>query len=127
MEANGARHVIVVDDEAIAAMALAHFLNRRGYRASTAANGLQALDLHAADPADAIITDVRMPRVDGAELVRRLHEDSPDLPIIVVTGYMSFLDEEETLRLGASLILKKPVSLREIVEALDRLLAERAP
>jgi CheY-like chemotaxis protein len=126
MAVDGARHVLVVDDEAIAALALAHFLRRRGYRVTTAGDGLQALDVHAADPADAVITDIRMPRIDGGELIRRLHDDDPTLPIIVITGYISFLDEEETRKLGAALILKKPVSLREIVDELGRLLEARA-
>jgi len=111
--------VLVVDDEEMAVQCLAEHLERKGYRVATAGNGAEALELYRADPADAVITDLRMPKMDGNELIRRLREVSPDLPIFVTTGHTSIGDDKKTVSQGATAVLKKPVSLREITKRLE--------
>jgi PleD family two-component response regulator len=64
-------HVLVVDDEVLAAMALESILRRRGFRVSIAGDGQQALDIWNRDPADAVVTDLKMPRMTGDELAAR--------------------------------------------------------
>ncbi|MCZ6607164.1 MAG: PAS domain-containing protein [Alphaproteobacteria bacterium] len=111
--------VLVVDDEEVIAEELAEYLGRKGYDVATAGSGLEALELHRSRPADIVITDLLMPEMDGNELIRRLHRTDPDLPIMVVTGHTTFGEEKESVTEGASLVLKKPISLRELSDALS--------
>lgn len=112
-------HILVAEDEFTAALALEDFLSYRGYRVSLASNGVEALEMHQNDPADAILTDLRMPRMNGKELIHRLRAANPDIPIIVMTGYKSFAEETEEEGL---LVLRKPVNLNDIVQTLQKML-----
>lgn len=116
-------HVLVVDDEANSAWALAYILRHKGYRVTTAGDGMAALEAYKADPADAVITDMRMPKLDGTELIRRLRESSQTLPIIVMTGYVPFGEEEKNEDAGPLVVLKKPISVEELLQVLRRLMA----
>ncbi|QJE73327.1 response regulator [Aerophototrophica crusticola] len=80
-------HVIVAEDEALVAMMFEAALSQAGYRVSLARDGQEALELLDQDPADAVVTDLRMPRMDGRDLILRLRARDPGLPILVVTGY----------------------------------------
>ncbi len=88
---------------------------------ATAGNGREALDLHKARPVDVVVTDLFMPVMDGAELIRRLHKSDPDLPIVVVTGHTTFGDDQEIVADGALVVLKKPILLRDLTESLKGL------
>ena len=92
-----------------------------GYVLVTAGTGEEALALYKSDPADMVITDLHMPEMDGNALIRRLREINSDLRIIVMTGHTTFADEQEAVADGASIILKKPVSLRELSQRLQQL------
>jgi len=110
------RHILVADDEAIATMALERFLSRKGYRISTAANGIEALEIHRRDPADVVVTDIRMPRGGGRELIASLRTEDSDLPIVVMTGYMS-LNEEEGIAVSDRLVvLQKPIEIERLLQ-----------
>lgn len=110
-------HILVVDDEAAAAQALARHLRELGYRVSIAGTGLEAWSLFSEDPADVVITDLRMPAGNGEQLVERLRDYDPLLPIIIVTGHLG-----ATERVSANLeddrcaVLKKPVALTRLGE-----------
>ncbi len=105
-------HIMVVEDEAPAAETLALYLRELGYRASVCTSGNEAYDCFMRDPADVVITDLRMPEGGGEQLVERLRDFDPLLPIIIVTGHLG-----ATERLSANLqddrcvLLKKPVAL----------------
>ncbi len=88
---------------------------------ATAGNGREALDLQKARPADVVVTDLFMPGMSGAELIRRLHKSDPDLPIVVVTGHTTFGDDRDVVAEGASVVLKKPIVLRELTDSLKGL------
>ncbi|HSV29114.1 MAG TPA: ATP-binding protein, partial [Candidatus Omnitrophota bacterium] len=81
-------HIMVVDDETKAAETLAHTLREMGYRVSLCSSGSQAYDLFMADPADVVITDLRMPAGGGEQLVEKLRDFDPLLPIVIVTGHL---------------------------------------
>ena len=106
------RHILVVEDEVEAARALADFLKDEGFQVSVAHNGREGLATYRAMHPDIVITDIRMPGMDGAELIRALRAERADLPIIAVTGHMP---DTEELDSGPGLtpvkIMKKPVSL----------------
>lgn len=113
-------HILVVDDEVEAANAMAGFLEDEGFRISIAHNGEEGLEVFAADPADLVITDLRMPRLDGYGMIERLRAESPDLPIIVITGHVGITESPELNDgLDVKQILRKPVSLGELAQAVD--------
>jgi len=117
------RHILVVDDEPLAAQQVSRFLERDDVRTSTAGSGNTALALHRSDPADLIVTDLRMPDGDGVELIRAIRAEDPDRPIIVVTGQVLREAETEALDAGATELLRKPLDLHE----LSRAVAEHLP
>lgn len=111
----GGAHILVVDDEATAAQTLARHLGELGYRVSVAGTGIEAWTLFSEDPADVVITDLRMPAGNGEQLVEKLRDYDPLLPIVIVTGHLG-----ATERLAANLqddrcaVLKKPVALGQL-------------
>ncbi len=118
---SGLPRVLVVDDEEIITEELAEYLRRNGYDVAVAGSGLEALELHRSRPADIVITDLLMPEMDGNELIRRLRRTHPDLPIMLVTGHTTFGDEKESVAEGASVVLKKPIDLSELLGTLSTL------
>lgn len=112
--------ILVVDDEVLAAMAIEEFLGSRGFHVTIAPDGVEALARFEAGSFAAVITDLRMPRMDGRTLIRTLRQRRPDLPVIVMTGYLSPETEEDAIldqRVPIP-VLRKPVSLHAIDEAL---------
>ncbi len=108
-------HVLVVDDEPFATKLVADHLDRQGYRVTTAGDGEEGYEKFLADPPDLVITDLRMPRCDGAEMIRRMQSHVPDLPVIVVTGHLGHLETAAAdLQDHTAAILKKPISLAEL-------------
>jgi len=82
-----ATRVLVAEDEALAAMALEDLLLEAGFDVLLAADGQEALETAGRERFDLLLTDLRMPRLDGRELIRRLRAMRPDLPVVVMTGY----------------------------------------
>lgn len=113
--------VLVVDDEEIAVESVAEYLERKGCRVESASNGSAALDLFDANPFDVVITDLRMPQMDGNELVLHIRERNTAIPIIVTTGHTSIGDELEIVSEGASAVLRKPIRLRELMQLIEEL------
>lgn len=110
-------HIIVVDDEPLAAEQVARFLASAAVRTSTAGSGRSGLALHQSDPADMIVTDLRMPDGDGVELIQAIRALDPLLPIIVVTGQVLREAEAEAIDAGATVLLRKPLDLSELAAA----------
>ncbi|MEP4378719.1 MAG: response regulator [Alphaproteobacteria bacterium] len=110
-------HILVVDDEPLAAEQVARFLEGPSVRTSTAGSGRSALALHTSDPADMIVTDLRMPDGDGVELIHAIRSRDTELPIIVVTGQVLREAEAEALDAGATVLLRKPLDLGELAAA----------
>ncbi len=119
-------HVLVVEDEPLAARQMARYLAFKGYQTSIAGDGLAGLRVHRKDPADIVITDVRMPRRDGKELIRELRRDNPELPIIVVTGSVEYQADEEQEG-GLFVVLRKPINLRELAHIVERMVKKTGP
>ncbi len=121
------RTLLIVDDEPEIRAELAEFLESKGYRVELAADGLEALDKVAAAMPDLILTDLKMPRCDGFELIRRLRAAGANLPIVAVAGTYSHAELERAGDLGAQVVLRKPIGLRELAETLRGLLNPAEP
>ncbi|MDP7298500.1 MAG: sigma-54 dependent transcriptional regulator [Myxococcota bacterium] len=100
--------VLIVDDEELYRHALERILRRAGHEVITARDAAEALATVSDQSVDLVLSDVKMPGIDGLELVRQLREVAPDLPCIVVTGYGSPDQSVEALRAGAFWYLEKP-------------------
>ena len=80
------KKILVADDETNLRRVLGAILKREGHQVLSAENGAEALELLARNDVDAVITDLRMPKVDGMELLERTVADYPDVPVIVLTA-----------------------------------------
>ena len=118
--------VLVVDDEINQRSSLSQMLALWGYKAETAANGREASDRLADFDADAIVTDLNMPVMDGRQLLEELHRAGSGPPAIVLTAYGSVEMAVETVhQLGAFWYLEKPVRPKELKAILERAIAQR--
>ena len=101
-------NILVVDDEELYRRALERILVRGNHNVATARDATSALEIVSNQPIDLVLADIKMPGINGLELVRQIHEISPDLPCIVITGYGSAESSVEALRAGAYWYLEKP-------------------
>ena len=113
--------VLIVDDERTLARAIKAFLTESGYEAEVAGDAEQALRLLETMRPDVVFTDVRLPGMNGIDLLRRIHEYDPAIPVVVMTAHGTIEGAVEAVKLGAFDYLKKPVDLEEL-----KLLADRA-
>jgi DNA-binding NtrC family response regulator len=118
-------HVLVVDDDETVRASLEDALASARVRVSVAAGGQDALDRMAADPADLVLTDVRMPGVDGLELLRRVRARSPGVDVVLMTAYNDEGVAIAAAREGARAYLAKPLDLGDLRSLIDRLRRER--
>jgi two-component system response regulator AtoC len=120
MTASGST-VLIVDDERTLARAVKAFLSEAGYEAEVAESGERALELLPTLRPDVVFADVRLPGISGIDLLRRIREFDPAIPIIIMTAYGTIEGAVEAVKLGAFDYMKKPVDLEEL-----KLLADRA-
>ena len=117
--------VLVVDDEEGARSGLEKLLRLEGYAVDAAADGLAALERAAEQPPDVVVTDLKMPRMDGLALMERLRTQWPGLPVIVVTAFGDVGSAVAAMRQGAEHYLVKPVDFDELQVAIDRAIENR--
>lgn len=117
-------HVLVAEDEVLVAWALRAILEEAGYQVTLAHDGVQALALQAQTPADVLLTDLQMPRLDGWALIRQLRAACPTLPVVVMTGApdAGALDELRSATAAGTVIMTKPVSPRPVIAAIQTVL-----
>jgi two-component system, OmpR family, response regulator MprA len=119
--------VLVVDDEPAVRDAVQRALRAEGYRVSTAGDGVEALDAHAAFEPDAVVLDILMPRTDGLEVCRLLRRSGDRTPILMLTARDAVSDRVEGLDAGADDYLVKPFALDELLARLRALLRRTLP
>ncbi len=118
--------VLVVDDEAGMRDFLTLLLEGQGYDVATAADGGEALRVFDERPADLVISDIRMPKMDGVALLGGLRQRDPSVPVVLVTAYASAESAIQAMKLGAVDYITKPFKVAEIKLVLDRVLAARS-
>src|SRR4029079_7612758 len=119
--------VLVVDDDPGIGESLGRALRREGYDVGLAQDGEVALTSVAADPPDAMILDVAMPKLDGLSVCKRLRADGNALPILVLTARHSLGDRVAGLDAGADDYLVKPFALEELLARLRAIMRRAAP
>jgi CheY-like chemotaxis protein len=118
--------LLVVDDEPYYCEIAKDWFEREGCRVLTADDGVAALALLEKEKADIIITDIRMPRMDGVELIRRLKARGSYMPTAVALSGFSDLSPREAYDLGIEAQLSKPVSRRVLISAVETALTDRS-
>ena len=117
--------VLVVDDEQGLLDVYEEALGGRGYRVLRASNGEEALERLREHPVDLVLTDLKMPRMGGMELLCRIKESGMDPDVIFLTGYGNVENAVECLQLGASDYLLKPFQFQQLFQKIDKALSER--
>ena len=120
-ETRNRTQILLVDDEALVREELGGLLEDEGYSVATAPDGQAGLDLVRTLQPQMVITDVRMPKVDGLTLVRILRQDFPGIPVTVITGHGTETMAIDALRAGVVDFIKKPVRLDDLTAALERM------
>ena len=106
--------VLVVDDEEIARTNLEYILRKEGHQVATAANGMEALEKVKAQEFDVVLTDLKMEKMDGIQLLESVKQVAPHTEIIMVTGYATVSSAVDALKKGAAHYLSKPIKLDEL-------------
>ncbi len=114
--------ILVVDDEPDVRSSLKRFLGKLGHDVGTASDGNQGLDSFHSNPVDVLITDLRMPGLDGLELLHRIkHIERFPVFVIVITGHGDMDNAIMALKYGAYDYLRKPINVRELAITLERI------
>jgi two-component system NtrC family response regulator/two-component system response regulator HydG len=117
--------ILIADDEATARESLAKILAEDGYEVYTAPDGQEALRIAAEESPDIVLTDLRMPAMDGNELLQRLRKAYPDVGVVIMTAFGTIRSAVEALREGAEDYLTKPIDVEELEHLLERILQKR--
>src|SRR5215468_12375898 len=118
--------ILVVDDEANARTALAELLRDEGYEVETAADAFKALGKYESFAPHIVVTDLKMPGMDGIELVKKIRATDEVTGIIVMTAFGAVESAIEAMRAGAAEYLTKPLNFEELMVVLAKVLETQA-
>ncbi len=118
--------ILVVDDEPTARLGLEKLLRRKGYRVQSEADGEAALKAAEEFAPDVVVTDLKMPRMDGIELLKQLRAQDRDVPVIVATAFGEVASAVSAMRAGADDYLTKPLEIDELILAIERAMERRS-
>lgn len=120
------RRILLVDDNANGLAARKSVLQELGYSIVTCTSGSDALEQFTSrDPFDLVVTDYKMPRMDGLELIGRLRKHTPGLPIVLISGYVDTLGMNEAST-GADVVIQKSANeVSHLIRSVNRLLRRK--
>lgn len=121
---NSCCHILVVDDQKGVRQLLETFFTEQGFKVTTAANGLEAVNCVIKEIPDLIVMDVKMPIMDGAEALAKIKDRLPYLPIIMMTAYADLVMQQEMASLGSVTCLLKPLDLEKLLEMVTKILSD---
>lgn len=106
--------ILIVDDEEIALHNLKHVLKKEGYEVTTSQSGARALQLLEANCFDLVLTDLKMEKIDGMQILKRSRELYPDIEVVMITGFATVDSAIEAMKAGAYHYISKPYKLEEV-------------
>jgi DNA-binding NtrC family response regulator len=112
--------ILIIEDEEEMRIALSEVLMRNGYSVHAASNGVEGLELFNKEPFNMVITDVKMPKVSGLEVLKEIKKQSPQIPVIMITAYGTIDNAVEAMREGAFDYILKPFSAEILDETVLR-------
>lgn len=125
MTAARKNHILVVDDAPTALDILERNLGSRGYAVTCASCAADAVNILEAAQVDLVITDYKMPKISGLDLIRHIRDNCIDTEVIMITGYASVKGAVEAVKMGAEEYLPKPFTDEELFAAVERALNKR--
>jgi DNA-binding NtrC family response regulator len=118
-------HILVMDDELSVAKGLEMILTEEGYEVDLAMTGRDALETFGKKEFDLLVADLRLPDIDGMDVIRAVKEQRPQTGVLVITGYASVNSAVESMRLGAFDYLSKPFTEDQIKNSIGEALREK--
>ncbi len=118
--------ILVVDDDRSLRNMLSFVLSKEGFQVVEAENGLDALKKLKGAKFDLVVSDIRMPDLNGIELLKRIKTHDPDLPVIMITAYAATHDAIEAMKLGAEDYIMKPFNLDELKIIINKSLHKKS-
>lgn len=112
--------ILIVEDEAITRRNLCILLSEEGYEVDEAGDGLQALEILARRRFDLVLSDIIMPRMDGLKLLKRLQSVAPEMPVMIMTSYLS--GSASSVPAGAAEFIRKPFIVDDLLFKVQRVL-----
>jgi CheY-like chemotaxis protein len=120
------KHILIVDDNKMGLSARKAVLEAVGHKIATASSGPEALALFDDGGFDLVVTDYKMPKMTGVELIAELRERSPALPIILISGFADTLGLNETNTLADAVLQKSSSEVTQLMRAVSKLLNKPA-
>jgi len=114
--------ILVVDDQELMRYLVVSYLSKLGHSCLTAVDGIDALDKIKRNKIDAVITDIKLPNMDGMTLIGEISKQFPELPVMVMTAFDEEYSEGEVISVGAREFLKKPFTLDEFAVRLNKMI-----
>lgn len=119
------KNILVVDDETVLCVVLGKMLRKLGYNAICAYNGVDAVKIMEHMNFDLVISDLRMPQMDGWALMKYVKTESPSVPVVLITGYHSLYTAQKSKHRSADGYISKPFSMDQIRMICEKLLSEK--
>jgi DNA-binding NtrC family response regulator len=117
--------MLVLDDEQVALRNLQYILTKAGYDVVASQSGVKGLELIANQEFDVVLTDLKMPKVDGFKILQRVRETWPDTEVIIITGYATIDSAVEAIKMGAFHYISKPYQIEEVRRVVQQALERR--
>ncbi|VAX26585.1 hypothetical protein MNBD_NITROSPIRAE02-1307 [hydrothermal vent metagenome] len=112
--------VLVIDDEAIVRISCQRVLTPEGYEVVATSRGDEAIKLLENEHFDVVLTDLKMPDMDGIEVLKTIKERWPDIQVIIITGYGTISTAVEAIKLGAFEYVEKPFTPEDILNVVTK-------
>jgi CheY-like chemotaxis protein len=117
--------ILLVDDNANGSTARRTVLQELGHKIDVASSGADALEQFSQHKYDLVVTDYKMPRMDGMELIARLRKQAPDIPVVLVSGFVDTLGLNEATTGADAVIQKSANEVTHLIRAVNRLLRRK--
>ena len=118
--------IIIIEDDKDILDSLKEIIKSDGYEVDTASNGEEGIKKCRANSFDLALLDIKLPGMDGTEVLEILHKEFPEMVKIMITGYPSLENAVASLKKGADAYLMKPVNPSRLLEVIDKKLSERS-
>lgn len=118
-------NILVIDDEAAQRDVLTGYLKKRGYKISSASSGKEGIENVRTNPVDIILSDYKMPDLNGIEVLEQIKKINPEISFVIVTAYGTVENAVKAMRLGAFDYISKPVDLDELDLMIERIIEHK--
>lgn len=113
------KKILIVEDEKVIREFLSKLLVSLNYQVDSACDGLEAIKKIEKNEYSIILSDVKMPNMDGVELLKKVKEINKKIEVILITGFPNIEDAEKSIQLGAYAYTKKPIKIKNLIKLLD--------